>query len=80
MVIRHDEENVVLMCRQHHSYYGTRPNEWENLINSLYPGRMDSLHDKLLQSQNIGGIQLRDLWKQRELELRQKSGTNDGNP
>ena len=74
MVIRHDEENVILLCRLHHSYYGTRPNQWEELINSLYPGRMDSLHDKLLQSQNWGGLQIKDHWQQRELDLKQKNG------
>lgn len=74
MVLRHSEDNVVLMCRQHHSYYGTRPDEWHQLINNLYPGRMDSLQEQLLQTRELSGLSIRDLWKQRELELTQKSG------
>lgn len=51
--LRHDPENSVCMCAAHHRFTTDHPDVFRDLIEGLYPGRWQSLNEKLCEDVKV---------------------------
>jgi len=45
--IKYDPENATCLCNTHHKFFTQHPDQWFKFIETKYPGRWDSLNEKL---------------------------------
>lgn len=61
--IRTDFKNAIALCAKHHVYFTHRPLEWQEFVESQWPGVWDELKAKALEYGNVD-------WKARHAELK----------
>lgn len=61
--IRTDERNAVALCRSCHMKFTHKPLEWEDFIESRWPGLWPTLRDKALEYERVNWRAERDRLK-----------------
>lgn len=56
-LIRHDPDNAVCLCYDHHRYFHNRPREWESWVERTFPGRLDELRG-MIKGHQVRGLDM----------------------